>query len=147
MENNPKQVAVELKTAIDDNGEMEYNTVRATGRFFQKASMDVLTYEETPEDGPPIKNMITIYSDRVAVKRTGFVNMHQHFREQKTSENVFQHPHGNIHMETFTNKITYTTLSEHQQGALTIDYSVKLNGQDERSHRLTLTIQHKEDSR
>ncbi|ALX49857.1 DUF1934 domain-containing protein [Lentibacillus amyloliquefaciens] len=144
MENNPKEVAVELKTAIDDNGEMEYNTVRATGQLFQKSRMDVLSYEETAEDGSPIKNMITIYSDRVAVKRTGLVNMHQHFRERKTSENVFQHPHGNIHMETFTNTITYQALSDNQKGMLIIDYVVKLNGQDERNHQLTLTIRHKE---
>ncbi|SFB25987.1 Uncharacterized beta-barrel protein YwiB, DUF1934 family [Lentibacillus halodurans] len=146
MNKTPKQVAVELQTAIDDNGQMEYNTVRQTGRFYRKENMDVLTYNETADDGSPIYNMITILTDKVSVKRTGSISMHQQFRKQKTSENVFQHPHGNLHMETFTNTINYQALSEHQDGLLTIDYTVKLNGQDERKHQLTLMIRTKEDS-
>jgi len=146
MEVNPKRVAVELQTAIEDDGQKEYNTVRGTGHLYQKETMDVLTYRETTEDGSTINNMLSIHTDKVTVKRTGLVSMHQQFCEKQTSENVFQHPHGNIHMETFTNAINYQTLSGQQNGRLTIDYTVKLNGQDEREHQLRLTIRHKEDS-
>ncbi|HLR62843.1 MAG TPA: DUF1934 domain-containing protein [Lentibacillus sp.] len=146
MEERSKQVAVELKTAIEDNGQKEYNTIRETGRLYQQANMDVLTYTETAEDGSQISNMITIHTDKVSVKRTGTVQMHQTFREQKLSENVFQHPHGKIHMETFTDAINYQMLTEQQSGVLAIDYTVSLNGQEERAHQLTLTIRPKEDS-
>lgn len=145
MDENAKQVAVELKTVIDDNGEMEYNTVREIGQYYRRGKVDVLTYNETTEDGSAIHNMLTIHTDKVSVKRTGPISMHQQFREQKTSENVYQHPHGNIHMETFTHSIGYQRLSDKQNGRLTIDYTVKLNGQDERKHQLALTIRHKED--
>ncbi|QKY70507.1 DUF1934 domain-containing protein [Lentibacillus sp. CBA3610] len=146
MDGNSKQVAVELKTAIDDNGQMEYNTIRQTGRFFQTDTMDVLTYKEKAEDESPIKNMVTIHKDKVTVKRTGLVSMNQQFRDRQTTENVFQHPYGNIHMETFTKAINYQPLSGEQNGFLRIDYNVKLNGADERKHQLTLTIRHKEDA-
>ncbi|WP_010531547.1 DUF1934 domain-containing protein [Lentibacillus jeotgali] len=146
MKGNSKQVAVELKTAIEDSGQKEYNTVRETGQLYQKANMDVLTYTETADDGSSISNMMTIHTNKVSVKRTGPVQMHQTFHEQKLSENVFQHPHGNIHMETFTNAIDYQMLTAQQNGVLTIDYTVRLNGQEEREHQLTLTIRPKEDS-
>ncbi|HLS10237.1 DUF1934 domain-containing protein [Lentibacillus sp.] len=146
MEDGSKHVTVELQTAIEDNGQKEYNTVRETGRLHQQANMDVLTYAETAEDGSTINNMITIHTDKVSVKRTGPVRMLQTFREQKSSENVFQHPHGNIHMETYTKAINYQALSAQQNGLLTIDYTVRLNGQDERAHQLVLQIQSKEGS-
>ncbi|TFJ93392.1 DUF1934 domain-containing protein [Lentibacillus salicampi] len=145
MEGNSKQVALELKTVIDDNGLKENHTVKETGHLYQKANMDVLTYHETTEDGSVISNMMTIHTGKVSVKRTGAVRMQQTFREQKISENVFQHPHGNIHMETFTEAINYKKLTEEQHGSLRIDYTVRLNGQDERSHQLTLMIRPKED--
>lgn len=146
MDKNPKQVSVELQTTIDDNGQKEYNTVKGKGHLYQNDNMDVLTYRETAEDGKAINNMISIHTNKVSVKRTGVVSMHQQFREQQTTENVFQHPHGNIHMETFTNAINYHVLSEQQNGLLTIDYIVKLNGQNERAHQLKLMIRHKEDT-
>ncbi|GGJ83078.1 hypothetical protein GCM10007063_01980 [Lentibacillus kapialis] len=146
MEKRPKQVAVELKTAIEDNGQKEYNTVRESGQLYQQTNMDVLTYTETAGDGSQISNMITIHANKASVKRTGPVQMHQTFHEQKLSENVFQHPHGNIHMETFTDSIDYRPLTARQNGVLAIDYTVRLNGQEEREHELTLTIRPKEGS-
>ncbi|MFD1361609.1 DUF1934 domain-containing protein [Lentibacillus salinarum] len=145
MAQKQRPVAVALLTVIDDNGEKEYNTVKATGSFYPTNNMDVLTYDETVEDGSIVNNMLTLNKDKVSVKRNGPVVMHQQFREHGTTENVYQHPHGNIHMETFTRSISYQRLSDGQNGKLTIDYTVRLNGQDERAHQLTLTIRHKEE--
>lgn len=146
MDENAEQVSVELQTVIDDNGEKEYNTVRETGWYYRRPKADVLIYKETTEDGLSITNMVTLNNDKVSVKRTGSINMHQQFREQRLSENVFQHPHGNIHMETLTHSISYRRLHDKQSGRLTVDYTVRLNGQDERKQQLTLTIRHKEDT-
>ncbi|MFD2761046.1 DUF1934 domain-containing protein [Lentibacillus juripiscarius] len=146
MKDNAKQVAIELETSIDDNGEMEYNTVRQTGQFYQKETMDVLTYTETLDDGSNVSSLITIYEDRVSIKRKGPVAMHQQFRPHRSTENVYQHPHGTIHMETYTKAIDYRRPAAEQAGLLTIAYTVKLNGQDERNHQLTLNVRDKEDS-
>ncbi len=46
MKDNAKQVAIELETSIDDNGEMEYNTVRQTGQFYQKKQWTCLRIQK-----------------------------------------------------------------------------------------------------
>lgn len=139
-----KSVAIELRTTIDDNGQMEYNTIKQRGNFYKRNELDVLTYEEKVDGEAPVKNLVTIQPERVSIKRSGNVTMNQKFRTNQTTENVFQHPHGNIHMETYTNSISYKRADQNQEGKLTIFYTVKLNGQEERKHELVLT--YKEDS-
>lgn len=139
-----KKVAIELRTTIDDNGQMEYNTINQRGNFYKRNELDVLTYEEKSDGQGVIKNLITIQADRVSIKRSGNVTMNQKFRTNHTTENVFQHPHGNIHMETYTTSISYKTSTYNDEGELAIFYTVRLNGQEERNHELVLT--YKEDS-
>ncbi|GAB4074838.1 hypothetical protein GCM10028778_23410 [Barrientosiimonas marina] len=140
-----QQVAVELSTVITDNSDRDENTVKATGYFYPNQTMDVLTYEETTEDGLTVKNMLTLSYDKVSVKRTGPVSMYQQFRKQALTENVYQHPYGHIHMETFTRSISYQRLTDDENGKLVMSYKLKLNGADERHHQLILTIQPEED--
>ncbi|MUK89615.1 DUF1934 family protein [Ornithinibacillus sp. L9] len=135
-----RQVMVELRTTIDDNGHKEHNTSKQKGMLHQKQNMDVLTFEEKTEDQQMIKNLITIQQEKVSIKRSGAVSMHQQFHANQTTENVFKHPHGNIHMETFTDNISYHSTDNARSGQLTIDYKVKLNGQAERKHELMLTF-------
>ncbi|MFD2044386.1 DUF1934 domain-containing protein [Ornithinibacillus salinisoli] len=134
-----RQVMVELITTIDDNGHKEYSKTKQKGTYYQKNNLDVLTFEEQTEDERTIKNMITIQQGKVSIKRSGVVSMHQKFHTKQTTENVFRHPHGNIHMETFTDTIHSQPLGLSNAGRLKIDYTVKLNGQDERKHTLELT--------
>ncbi|MBY7144766.1 DUF1934 domain-containing protein [Virgibacillus sp. NKC19-3] len=135
-----KQVLIELCTTIDDNGEMEYNTLTLSGTLFKRKELDVITYEEETEDNATTKNLITIQAGKVNIKRTGAISMNQQFRTHQTTENVLKHPYGTIHMETYTNAITYQPLDEKDIGKLVISYTVKLNGQEERKHELTLTL-------
>lgn len=134
-----KQVRIELHTTIDDNGQMEYNTIRQIGSFYKKKQMDVLTFEEKTEDNTTIRNFITIQPDKVTIKRSGDVVMNQQFRIESTTENVFRHPYGTMHMETFTETITHQSLEQKQPGHLKMAYTVKLNGEEKRRHLLTLT--------
>ncbi|MFC4558112.1 DUF1934 domain-containing protein [Virgibacillus kekensis] len=136
----PLTVAVELKTVIDDNGQMEYNTVNETGQFYRKNNLDVIKYEETDDNGSPVKNLITIQPEKVNVKRLGALTMNQQFRMKETTENILKHPYGNIHMETFTETMEYRSITDTHEGQLELGYSVKMNGQDPRRHQLTLTI-------
>lgn len=132
-----KQVAIHLKTVINDTGQAEENELKSTGTFYSRNRLDVLTYKERVEDDGEIKTLITIQPERVAIKRSGIVSMHQQFQMKKPTESVYQHPHGNIHMETFTNEMLYRAPGE-QPGILHLEYTVKLNGQNERKHTLEL---------
>lgn len=145
MSSLAKNVFIELHTTIDDNGQMEYNTIKNAGLFYKKGNLDVLTFEESTEDNAKVKNLITIQEDKVSVKRSGNITMNQQFRPNQTTENVFKHPHGKIKMETSTDTITYQSLTGNEKGRLTISYTVKLNGQEERKHELALTYK-EEDS-
>ena len=135
-----KQVFIQLKTVINDTGEIEKNEVKFSGVFSQKGSLDVLTYKENLEDQGEVSTLITIQPDKVSIKRTGIVSMHQQFRIGRVTENVYQHPHGNIHMETLTDKASYTPLEKGESGNLQLGYTTKLNGQNERKHTLDLAF-------
>lgn len=133
-----KKITVTLKTTIDDGDLREYNKVSEIGDLFLNEKRNVITFMEKTEDSGEIKNFITIQKDRVTVKRSGYVTMNQIFQENRTTENVYRHPHGVFHMETFTRNIDYRISSDNTKGQLSIDYTVKLNGQEERNHKLEL---------
>ena len=135
-----RKVRIHLHTVIEDNGQKETNTSKQHGKYYRKDNMDVITFEEKTEDGHMIKGLITIQPEKVNIKRSGIVSMNQQFRQEKVTENVYTHPHGNIHMETFTKKIDYQAFEGHNEGLLKIDYTVKLNGQEERNHMIMLKI-------
>jgi|SRR5690625_42745 len=139
MKQREKQVLIELQTRIDDQGDTEKNYVKQTGRFYNRNNMDVLIYEEELEDGAIIKNLVTIQSDKVNIKRSGIITMNQQFIVDQITETHYEHPHGTFHMETFTDSVTYESLETNDQGRLTIDYTVKLNGLNKRKHLLELT--------
>lgn len=133
-----KNVTVELQTIIDDHGQMEYNKQKQRGKFYQKDHLHVLMFDEKTEDQSIIKNLITIHKQRVTIKRTGPVSMNQHFRLDQATENVYKHPLGVIHMETFTDRLAYKRDKDENGGELIIEYRLKMNGQEERKHKLEL---------
>ncbi|RKQ31543.1 DUF1934 domain-containing protein [Oceanobacillus halophilus] len=144
MDSVQKKVNIRLETTINDNGSKEHNTVQETGKFFIKGNRHVLMFEETLDEELKVRNLVTIQDGSVNIKRTGPVSMNQKFDINHITENVYKHPHGTIHMETFTKKMTYKQKSEITEGQLAISYTVKLNGQDERKHDLILS--YKEES-
>ncbi|HLQ72185.1 MAG TPA: DUF1934 domain-containing protein [Bacillota bacterium] len=135
-----KKVTLTLHITIDDDSQIETNTTKQTGLLYQRSNMDVLTYHEKMEDGSVMKNMMTLQTDKVSIKRTGPVSMHQKFDPDQVTENVYRHPHGHLHMETTTDSIVYKPLGQQSDGLLEMTYTVKLNGQDERKHTLTLSL-------
>lgn len=140
MTQQGRQVIIELSTSIEDNGNVEKSQMTHTAEFFQKGKLDVLRYEEQGEDGSLTNNLITIQPEKVSIKRTGDVRMNQQFQQGQITENMLKHPYGSMHMETTTQSISYKAPTDHSEGRLKIDYTVKLNGQDERSHEIKLTI-------
>lgn len=140
MKPDETSVQLELHITIEDDGQIEENTTRQTGSFYQLDNKHVLRFVERLDDGSSVNNLLTIQSDKVSMKRSGTVSMYQQFDENRITENVYQHPYGKLLMETKTESIDYTPPLEHSRGLLRLDYTVKLNGQEERQHTLTLSI-------
>ncbi|MDL4839094.1 DUF1934 domain-containing protein [Aquibacillus rhizosphaerae] len=143
----PNQIPVKVKlvTEIRDLGAKDITVVEEDGMFIQKGQTSVLRYVEHNDNGEDVNSLITIHPDKVSVKRTGPVDMLQQFRKKQMTENVYRHAYGTIHMETHTDQITYQQPVDGKSGRLFISYTTKLNGEGERRHRLTITIQ--EDNR
>ncbi|MBP2076258.1 DUF1934 domain-containing protein [Oceanobacillus polygoni] len=144
MDAPQKRLTITLETTINDDGQLERTKQSHQGDFFQKNNMDVLIFEETLEDGSTIKNLLTIHPHKVSINRSGAVKMNQKFQADQITENIYHHPHGKIHMETYTEVIVYKKASNGTEGTLTIHYTVKLNGQDKRKHTLKLAYQEEE---
>lgn len=140
MKQEKKQVSIQLKTAIKDDGDIENNQMKVPGIWIKRGGLDVLRFKEELDE-EEVTTLITIQKGRVSIKRSGIVSMHQQFRLGERSENVYQHPHGNIHMETYTEQMMYQTLSETLPARLVIDYTVRLNGQQKRKHTLELLFE------
>lgn len=141
MSKRQEKIKLVLKTTIKDQGQVEKNVVKATGTLFQRPTMDVLIYDEKTKEGATVNNLLTINEEQVTIKRSGPVNMHQQFIKNQTTESIYKHPHGLIHMETFTKEISYIR----RKGWLEIAYTVSLNGQEKRQHFLTLTFDKEDD--
>ncbi|ASN04029.1 DUF1934 domain-containing protein [Virgibacillus necropolis] len=144
MEAQHRSVSGSLHMDITDGSETEKVTTHFTGDFYRRNNVDVITFQEK-NDQLSIKNLITIQDDKVSIKRTGDIKMYQQFRVNQPTENVYKHSHVTIHMETYTHKLGYQPLNSSGTGRLSIAFTVKLNGQEERNHQLTLLM--KEDSK
>lgn len=135
-----RPVNIELYTTITDEDMEETNKVTSSGELISNKGIDMVTYDEHLEEEGIVKNTITIQPNKVSVKRNGIVKMNQLFREGEKSENIYQHPHGRIHMETYTHLIDYDPVTNEKPGRLTMKYHVSLNGQDPRHHQLILRL-------
>ena len=138
MQQNSEHVNITLETMIFDldSGDQETQEQDFTGEWTKKGDIDVLRYKEVIEEAGTIQNMIMIRPERVSIKRTGAIQMNQQFQLGQKTENIYQHMHGNIHMETFVESIAFT--EDTMPRVLDMNYTMKLNGQIERKHQLKL---------
>jgi len=133
MKSDKIPVLIRLETVIlDDNGE-ERNSSSHAGMLRRAEHADIITYEEEYE-GSIVRNLVTVKSASASIKRSGAVGMHQSFKPDGITENVYQHPHGSLHMETRTERFFHGIGPD--GGKLEIAYTVRLNGQEERNHQL-----------
>src|SRR5690625_3233209 len=121
-------VHIKLQSTINDSGDEEIIVLNQLGRLIQKKGVDVLIYEEREDNGDKINNLITIRSDHVNIKRSGFISMNQRFKINQKTENFYQHLHGLFQMETYTHSIKYEPFMKDRPGKLAIQYTVWLNG-------------------
>lgn len=136
------KVRIELDTVIRDDQTMDRIKNSFIGTLAKNERMTVITYREHLEEKQYVDTFMTITDEKINVKRTGAVSMNQAFIEQALTECVYTHPHGNMHMETFTTESSHEG-TEHG-GKVVLVYEVKLNGQDSRQHELELTYHEEE---
>ncbi|WP_079528339.1 DUF1934 domain-containing protein [Halobacillus hunanensis] len=141
-----KDVRIKLITEIRDAGRKEEMTLSEQGQLYTRNETEVLKFTEHPEEGEPVKTMVTIKPDHISIKRTGPVEMRQVFQKKLETENIYHHTYGDFHMRTWTDQIEYRSLSEASQGRLFISYQMTLNDEVEQRHRLTLLFEEERES-
>ncbi|ARI76035.1 DUF1934 domain-containing protein [Halobacillus mangrovi] len=146
MPSNAKDVQVQLMTEIRDEDRRETMEVSEPGQFFTRGETQVLTFTEHPDEGEPIKTMITVKPNHVSIKRSGGVEMRQVFQEDVETENLYHHTYGDFHMKTYTDKLEFRSLEEASEGRLFLSYQMTLNHEVTQAHRLTLTFEEESES-
>ena len=131
------RVLINIQTTIDDQGELEHQQTEHMGSFFQNGDKKVLIYNEKLDHDVDVRNLMTIRQNKVTLKRTGHISMTQHFQIKQSTESFYEHPHGRLHMETYTEAIDYTAGAADDR--LKIRYTLSLNGV-KRKHTLEMTI-------
>ncbi|WP_163539765.1 DUF1934 domain-containing protein [Gracilibacillus sp. YIM 98692] len=137
-------VSLKMTMEIYDTGNKEVTVVEEKGTLMERSNTSVLTFSEHNENDEKINSMITIQPEKVSVKRSGAVAMHQKFQKKQITENVYRHEFGTIHMETHTDQILYEAPKGNKYGKLFVSYQTSLNGEDPRRHRLTIQLQKNE---
>src|SRR5690625_5924003 len=83
-----KNVNVELRTVIEDDGDKELVIVKQKGKYYKRNNLEVLTYTEEMDEGEDVENMISIHPDKINIKRSGAISMNQIFikgRDRKST--------------------------------------------------------------
>lgn len=135
-------VRIEMNTVIRDDDTMDHIKNTFKGTVTKNDRMTVITYREQLERDQYVDTLMTITDEKVNVKRSGAVSMNQSFIEQALTECLYTHPHGKMHMETFTTSSKHITSDV--GGKVALVYEVKLNGQEFRQHELELTYEKEE---
>ncbi|BAM48204.1 DUF1934 domain-containing protein [Amphibacillus xylanus] len=137
-------VKINLQTEIDDGHDCQQTLVDAKGELIQTERQTVIRFNEVIDQQPDVATMVTIKSDQIAIKRSGGVEMVQQFRPKQITETIYRHQFGSIRMETQTQDFYYRPMTANGSAELKLNYRTKLDGEEERTHKLLLTI--KEDN-
>lgn len=144
MESIP--ITLKLTTESNERGHKDIITIKEDGHCYQAPNRMILRFIEHQEEGEDIQTTVTIQEDRVAIRRTGPVQMHQVFIPKQWTENTYHHPYGLFYMQTKTDHIEHQFSSKSEKGRLFITYLLRLNQEEEQEkrQRLTLTYQRRQ---
>jgi len=130
-------VKLKMTMEIFDLGNKDISVIEEEGYLQQKGELTVLIFTENKGTENETRSMITMKPDEISVKRSGAVSMIQKFKKKETTENVYRHPYGMIHMKTMTDQLQVDL----DKGNIFISYKTNLNGGNSRRHRLTIRYQ------
>lgn len=109
----------------EDAGQVE--TV-ADGDYYKKNDKHYVLYEEVTEGfGKPTKNRLKFSEDMVELSRSGSVNVHMIFQENKKNLTNYRTPFGQIYMGIDTKEIRVTEKEE--RIIVEVDYALEINGE------------------
>ena len=134
-----KNISIELRTVIEDQGEKELSIIKQTGTYVKKENIEVISFIEKANELGNVENLITIRPNKINIKRSGKVEMNQQFIQGKQTECLYRHPYGSFLLEITTKSITHQSLADDKEGKVIIQYDVKLDKEESRHHHLTLT--------
>lgn len=135
-----KDVQIELRTVIEDEGHKEMSIVKQTGKYTATEDREVLVFKEQTEVGD-IRNFITLQDGKFTLKRSGAVSMNQRLILNQETVCIYRHPYGNILMDAKTLSMDYERLKRDKPGVMQIMYELTLNDDQTRMHHLTLTYE------
>lgn len=139
-----KNIIVELRTEIDDEGDKERSIIKQIGKYAKKDKLEVISFTEDIEDFGKVNNLITIQSNKVNIKRSGTITMNQQFIEGKRTECFYRHPYGSFLLEMETRSITHKPLVNGEKGSVMMEYKATVNEGQRRHHKLELTYMEEE---
>lgn len=142
MELLNKNIKVEMHTVIKDQGEIEETKNKYRGYYTKKDEIEVIRFTEELKGFGKVKHFITIYPDKVNVKRSGSVNMNQQFVPGEKSECLYRHPYGAFRMEIHTQSVIKKLKDKTTE--IHIVYDSEMNEGNTRKHQLTLTYTEEE---
>src|SRR5690625_7149232 len=117
-----KNVNVELRTVIEDDGDKELVIVKQKGKYYKRNNLEVVTYTEEMDEGEDVENMISIHTDKINIKRSDAISMNQIFIKGRVTDSLYQHQHGNINMTITTISISYESTNEIVQEMVITSY-------------------------
>ncbi|MEI3604256.1 DUF1934 domain-containing protein [Pseudogracilibacillus sp. SE30717A] len=138
MKLESKNISIELRTVIEDQGNKELSIIKQTGTYIRKGHLEVISFVEKSNDLGNVDTLITIKSDKVNIKRSGKISMNQQFVKGKRTECLYRHPYGSFLLEIQTESILLEPLRD-GEGKVIIQYDVMMNKEEIRHHHLTLT--------
>lgn len=141
MQSEKVAVNLTLVTEIIEGKDKQLSEVEANGFLYTHNERSIIMYSNNQEGHGEINNLVTIDLEKVSIKRSGAIDMHQQFKLDQRTENVYRHEFGTLHMETFTDAINFCMPNERKKGQLNMRYRTKINGEGERKHRITLMIE------
>ena len=141
MSNKLLNIEINIYTEIEDEGGSEIIHKTERGTLSRGNDIHMIKYEEDMEGAGLVLTTIIIYDDRITLKRTGAVRMHQVFKIGAPTESVYQHPYGSFRMETTTHRMEYLKGIKNKSGRLLMIYDVILNDQEPRNHTFELQFE------
>lgn len=123
-----KDVLVKISGLQFENDRDEALEVTTVGQYFFKNNKHYILYEEIVEgEMESCKNRIKIEENQVEITKTGSVNVHMIFQENKKNLTYYNTPFGNLLIGLETSHVEFIEESDHLivkiQYGLDVNYS------------------------
>ncbi len=139
-----KEVLISLRGLQFDQSDADAEKIETimTGNYYEKNGSHYVLFEEVMEGlMEPVKNRIKFREHVLELTRSGAVNVHMIFEENRKNMTSYQTPYGNILIGIDTQKIHITQESE--RIAVDVDYALDINYEYLADCRIALDIRAK----